>query len=71
MLDDFVIFETRGEEDSKDELYLQDDGTFALVCSNRYNPPCACVLTAEEALEHFPEYADRIAAAIDVARRGK
>jgi hypothetical protein len=49
-----VIFETAGEE-----LYVQDDGSLALVTGD-----VASVMSAEEAIEHFPEYTEAITAAL-------
>jgi hypothetical protein len=73
MRDDTVIFKTNGE-DSKEELYVQDDGSFALVCTI-YNPPpgiptvSASLMSADDALAYFPEYADRITAAFALIER--
>lgn len=62
--DPLVIFENNDDFGNKDEeLYVQEDGSLALVY---YTPePHASVLTAAEAKDYFPEYADRIAAAME------
>jgi hypothetical protein len=60
-VDDGVIFERTGDGWSE-ELYLQHDGTFALVIVTEDAGTIGSVLSADQALEYFPEYADRIAA---------
>jgi hypothetical protein len=66
-----VIFEMKSEG-CKEVLYVQDDGTLALV--NVIDAPAeiageyGSVLSAEDAAKYFPEYADRIAAALEGRR---
>ena len=52
---------------------LQDDGSLALVTTIDNPPPgipaaSASLLSADEAIAYFPEYADRITAALEGRR---
>jgi hypothetical protein len=73
MLDDLVIYAKKGE-DWEEELRVQDDGSLVLVTVLKAPPPgipgeIGSVMSAEEALEHFPEHGEKIAAALSALQR--